>query len=279
MVIAALICGIVLTGCSKVEQNEQKIASELNMNDILSFNVTTGEIVFTDSKVAEIISNLSHNSELNFFIKGKPVFEPSIPIIHITGPYCGSPLPWAMNDLVLVIFNSKDCYLFEEYLPWFFETDNENEREEILKKQEENSKKRKKELDVLISYLSDAGKIIELESESNIENGVYSGTFTVTYFVDMPESWGRGSGITTLELKNGKFTCAGNPNRFPAGGSGNYSIQDDKIIFEDLSFWTADFDWNLILKGEYDYTFDGKRLKFSAIKNNVGLYEYDLIRE
>ena len=110
-------------------------------------------------------------------------------------------------------------------------------------------------------------------------DGTYSGTFTVKYFVEMPASWGKGSGTTTLELKDGKYTCTGNPNRIPAGGSGNYSIKGNKIIFEEIHFWTADFDGNLILQGEYDFTFNGKRLKISANKNGVGNYEYDLKKE
>jgi len=112
-----------------------------------------------------------------------------------------------------------------------------------------------------------------------VKEDTYSGTFTVKYFVAMPESWGSGSGKTTLVLQDGKFTCTGNPGFIPAGGSGTYSINDDKIVFVDENFWTADFDWNLILNGEYDFKFDGKRLKISANKNNVGYYEYVLEKQ
>ena len=49
----------------------------------------------------------------------------------------------------------------------------------------------------------------------SVEDGIYSGTFTVRY------SNFSQSGTTTLELKDGKFTCTGNSNRIPAGGSGN----------------------------------------------------------
>ena len=106
----------------------------------------------------------------------------------------------------------------------------------------------------------------------NIE-GKYSGIFTVQY------SNFSASGKTSLELKDGKFICIGSSNRIPAGGSGNYSVNNNKIIFEDRNFWTANFDWNLILNEEYEYTFDVKRLKFSAYKNDVGYYEYDLEKE
>ena len=60
--------------------------------------------------------------------------------------------------------------------------------------------------------------------------GIYSGTFTVTY------NFAKRTGTTTLKLENGKFTCAGNLDRIPAGGSGNYSINHDKIVYSDKNF-------------------------------------------
>ena len=197
LIIPALICGIALTSCEKVEQGELYVAgvnsgtvptSENSSetaptsgnsletaptngnnnlvftgNDIISFNVTTGEIVFIDSKVEEIISLVSLYPKLNFFIDDKPVFVPSIATMALNGDrYCGSPLPWAsLNDLGLLILNSETCFLIEGYLPWHFLSDDENDREAILKKQEENSKRRNEELKVLINYLSKTGKVVE----------------------------------------------------------------------------------------------------------------------
>ncbi|MCL2291147.1 MAG: hypothetical protein FWC34_10700 [Bacteroidetes bacterium] len=103
-----------------------------------------------------------------------------------------------------------------------------------------------------------------------IKDGTYKGVFTVTYGSE------KSIGETKVTLNNGKYKCSGNFNRVPAGGSGKYSIENGKIKFQDENFWTTDFDWNLILNGEYDYTFDGKKLKISATKNDVGRYEYDL---
>lgn len=110
----------------------------------------------------------------------------------------------------------------------------------------------------------------------SIEDGVYSGTFTVS---TVSYSSFKQSGATTITLKKGKYACAGNSNRVPAGGSGNFSINENKITFTDENFWYADFDWNLILNGTYDYTFDGKNLKISASKNEMGYYEYDLKKQ
>lgn len=111
------------------------------------------------------------------------------------------------------------------------------------------------------------------KDDFEIKDGTYKGTFTVTY------SPGTQSGQTTLELKNGKFSCSGNINRIPAGGSGTFSSDNKKITFSDENVWTADFDWNLILNGQYDYTFDGKNLIISTDKNGGGNYKYYLEKQ
>lgn len=104
--------------------------------------------------------------------------------------------------------------------------------------------------------------------------GTFIGTFTVKYSNQTL------SGSTTVNLlDNGQYACIGNTNYVPAGGSGTFIKTRSKISFNDINYWTANFDGNLILNGEYDYSFDGKNLKISAIKNNVGLYEYNLIKQ
>lgn len=121
----------------------------------------------------------------------------------------------------------------------------------------------------LITLLSSCQK----DDLKTIMDGTYKGIFTVTY------SSGTQRGEATLELKDGKFSCSGNSNRIPAGGAGTFVSDNKKITFNDENFWTADFDWNLILNGEYDYTFDGKKLIISANKNSVGNYKYDLEKQ
>jgi len=107
----------------------------------------------------------------------------------------------------------------------------------------------------------------------NIIDGTYKGTFTLT------SGSGVQTGQTTLELKNGKFVCSGNSNRIPAGGSGTFSSDNSQITFQDENTWTAEFDWNLILNGKYDYSFDGKKLILSANKTNSGNYKYILEKQ
>ena len=110
-----------------------------------------------------------------------------------------------------------------------------------------------------------------------IEEGTYSGIFTVKYSANAPKSWKSGSGTVTLELKDGQFICKGENT----GGEGIYTVNDNKITFVDMVLWhfIAGSDHNVMLDGEYDYTFDGKRLKISANKNKVGHYVYDLKKQ
>jgi len=51
------------------------------------------------------------------------------------------------------------------------------------------------------------------------------------------------------------------------------------LLILSTNFWTADFDWNLILNDTYDYAFDGEKLIISADKNNVGNYKYELEKQ
>ena len=103
-----------------------------------------------------------------------------------------------------------------------------------------------------------------------MEEGTYTGTFKVTYANETK------TGTTTINLKNDVYTCSAASDRIPAGGSGSYKMHKGKITFSDEGVWTGDFDWNLVLDGEYDYDLDGKTLKISADKNGVGHYEYEL---
>ncbi|SKB83233.1 hypothetical protein SAMN05660841_02576 [Sphingobacterium nematocida] len=103
-----------------------------------------------------------------------------------------------------------------------------------------------------------------------IKEGSYKGTFTVIY------SSGTHSGSTTVELKNGRFSCAGNSNKIPAGASGSYTIDKNVITFSDENPHTAEFDWGLILNGRYDYTFDGTNLNLERVSDGIGKYTYRL---
>lgn len=74
----------------------------------------------------------------------------------------------------------------------------------------------------------------------------------------------------SISLKDGKFsiTPGTDANLKPSGGKGTYSFKNGIGYFTDEGVWTADFDWNMILNGEYDIRSSGVdltlRKRFSA---------------
>ena len=125
-----------------------------------------------------------------------------------------------------------------------------------------------------------------------IDEGIYSGTFTTTYmateelandgFIKKPLTVIR---EITLLLENGKFICRDNTKKSTvstANGGGTYSIysiNDEKIIlFIDYCARTANQSWDWILIGEYNFAFNGQKLKLSKGNDNSH-YEYNLERK
>ena len=174
---AALTCGTVFTGCSdKRESKELETASELYVigsksttvstgdktdlvftgDDIMSFNLSNGEIVFTEAKKDEIISLVSLHTELHFFIEDKPVFTPPIRI------HLGWNLSFDDFDLQFRADGERifltDIFMSLDSVPF-------PERAAAQKEIDVKKAKREAELDVLIKYLSDAGKQVEREVE------------------------------------------------------------------------------------------------------------------
>lgn len=105
-------------------------------------------------------------------------------------------------------------------------------------------------------------------------NGTYEGTFTVEYL-------NRGDTFTnpvTLNFSDNSFSSTAAEDRFPAGGSGTYDISNNSITFNDENIWTADFDWGLILNGEYTITETTSSIIIRSSTNNLAIYTYELTR-
>lgn len=108
----------------------------------------------------------------------------------------------------------------------------------------------------------------------NLE-GSYTGTFTVEYLNGDTFS----NPVTVSFNGENNYQSSSNDDYFPAGGSGTYEKDNSMINFNDVNQWTANFDWNLILNGEYNYSINGNELMISANKNDVGFYKYALTKE
>ena len=78
-----------------------------------------------------------------------------------------------------------------------------------------------------------------------------------------------------LILENGQFSGSSDGDRFPAICNGAYNPRNGHLVFTDSCAWTADFDWTLILAGEWDIQVTKDALLMS--KDNGD--KYSLIRQ
>jgi hypothetical protein len=63
-----------------------------------------------------------------------------------------------------------------------------------------------------------------------------------------------------LVFNNGAWIGESEAEKFPALCNGTYSISGNVIAFENACVWTSEFDWTLILSGNWNYNMNGKML-------------------
>ena len=87
----------------------------------------------------------------------------------------------------------------------------------------------------------------------------------------------RNGETSTVEIRfiDGTFIGESEIEKFPAICNGVYSTEDNRITFTNNCIWTADFDWSLILSGEW--TFSRNRSELLLFKSNGD--KYTLIRQ
>ena len=94
-------------------------------------------------------------------------------------------------------------------------------------------------------------------------DGIYQGTFQ--------RQIGATGAISnvSLTISSDGYVGYSSQAKYPAICRGMQSMTKDKIIFHDACVWTADFDWNLILDGEYDLDVIGDSLVFHRDYNGI----------
>jgi len=136
---------------------------------------------------------------------------------------------------------------------------------------------------ICVIVLTNCSKVTDI----NKIGGTYIGTYTWKNLTHN-QSW---SSTPTIELGNGKYTYQGFANDDPLfdSGYGNFTIKDNKIIFELTYYHVPEgmlphpiegFD-HWFLKGEYKYKFDGHKLilsKTSTVNAEKYKYEFELER-
>lgn len=90
--------------------------------------------------------------------------------------------------------------------------------------------------------------------------GTYTGTF---------EREGSSSEVT-LYFDSETYSGKSDMTKFPAICDGNYSTTNNNTIaFKNTCLWTADFDWSLILDGEWTYTLTTTTLTLSKTNGDT----------
>ncbi len=95
----------------------------------------------------------------------------------------------------------------------------------------------------------------------NVLEGTYKGTFKRNTSSVVSN--------VTINLSGINFSGTSDVSRYPAISMGNYQLLNDTIQFNDASIWTADFDWRLILNGEYKITRKDDSLFISRTYNGI----------
>ncbi|MAW96565.1 MULTISPECIES: hypothetical protein [unclassified Leeuwenhoekiella] len=124
----------------------------------------------------------------------------------------------------------------------------------------------------LILLTSNLNSCSDQDLDDSVPAGEYSGTFEVTY----PDGTIHDGPVTVTFNTGNTYSATGNEDYYPAGGSGSYSIADNIFTFKDENFWTANFDWGLILSGEYTYTYKNKQLILTKGGEDSATYVYTL---
>jgi hypothetical protein len=85
--------------------------------------------------------------------------------------------------------------------------------------------------------------------------GIYTGTF------QRQLAFGGGdTAHVTITFSSSTWTGQSDRFHYPALCHGTYKIDNNKIVFANECEWTAEFDWTLILSGEYDFRINGNHL-------------------
>ncbi len=105
-----------------------------------------------------------------------------------------------------------------------------------------------------------------------ISSGTYSGRFI---YRSQNMAYQYKEAAVTITLAGQNYSSTGHSDYFPAGGTGTYAISDTaRITFNDTGAHTANFDWNLILNGDYAYHYEGDSLVISKNITSLASYEY-----
>ncbi|MBI2730448.1 MAG: hypothetical protein HYX40_06815 [Sphingobacteriales bacterium] len=111
-------------------------------------------------------------------------------------------------------------------------------------------------------------------NETVLADGVYKGIF---YRIS---PW-KDTAQVSITISGNHYSAESNKNNYPAFCSGTFSITNSKIKFSSTCPWAANFDWSLILLGDYDFKKNGSKVNFERSYNGFIYYKdvYQLTKQ
>jgi hypothetical protein len=100
------------------------------------------------------------------------------------------------------------------------------------------------------------------ESPDSYPDKIPDGTYTGTFQRQLVTGNGEIANVSITFCSN-TWSGQSDKSEYPALCNGTYKIEKQKIIFVNDCVWTAEFDWSLILGGEYNYVLEGAQLKIT----------------
>ena len=115
---------------------------------------------------------------------------------------------------------------------------------------------------------------------SDVPPGIYTGQFATVYVGrDASLVYYQGiSGKVTVNLHASTYNCTSPTTQFGAQAAGRYIIKDDVIAFRDSTIHTANFDWSIILSGDYQFEIKSDSLFMNKVVGSIK-YDYRLKRQ
>jgi hypothetical protein len=115
---------------------------------------------------------------------------------------------------------------------------------------------------VIIVLLASCDSSESLSGLERVSRKPLQGTFSGQFFRSGPSALATRSNVS-LTFEGNEFSGQSDTPKYPGICHGTYTYSENTIVFSNKCFWTAEFDWTLILGGEFNVEINGDSLILS----------------
>lgn len=109
-------------------------------------------------------------------------------------------------------------------------------------------------------------------------HGAFVGTYSITHDYSSPDPRLE-EGSVRLTIEDGEYTLTSAKRYVPPGGCGSVRV-GEVLSFSDECVHTAEFDWTLIIRGDFTYTLRGSDIVLERYDETFDrFHRFDLRRE